>query len=807
MRISRKFSLTTLALLVFLASFRHHSALIGKEENPPDPEAVAQKANLRAGLLSDSGELELAIPIAPSLGEDSPPLRFDLSPELPLPYPQGDQASSVGFVLGYLFKSYSENLKKGGIIRLSKISVSNPINHPIFFSPSFVYNSLNEGKDQGGSLLQGLILLATKGIQTWEEMPYDPASFRKQPTPNLTKSLGYRISDFRRIPPTDLTRIKSYISEKNPLPASLLFFDSYRNHSSGQILGKDSTKLGPFIGLQAVALVGYDDSKKAFKFWNSWGPDWGDSGYGWISYEQFLKTAEAVYWIFDPNKFETPVRSIDFFPQEISASRGNYKDKVRVSWSGVRTAIGYEIFRKRTTESKFQMIGLSLAPEFEDKGIQIDTAYHYTVSAVFEDDTSRPSPDWGEGFAASKILPLNNSQITGLSCSQGNFSDKISVRWDPIPGAVGYHLYKYNRYSKEFRILAKTTIPEYVDKKAERNGNIEFYRVSVAGNFANSTLSPARFGYTSSRSLTIAPPESISASKGEYVDRITLSWSEVSGAVDYKVYRFSESEKVWDEIAITNGNMYEDIGPKSSKNYYSISSLNRHGTWSRASSPVLGFIASSQERNLSRIAIAKPQFSVLKDKSGKEEGLEIRWVPPGESITEFTVLQREPGKSPSRIGVTKETALKVNLPKPGQFYLYTITGIPKAGGPFLKSPEAAFGFIPPSQAEDTIRVRSFGVDSKLEKFKGPWTSMYWDGKASVSQVQLIIDATDETNQTCQIRLNQKVIYSGDYIQEERILDPQGSFLLDFSEKTDSIFLEIRDKKLFRETTSLSFVRE
>ena len=42
---------------------------------------------------------------------------------------------------------------------------------------------------------------------------------------------------------------------------------------------------GESSGGHAICLIGYDDSKRAFKFINSWGSDWGLNGYGWISYD------------------------------------------------------------------------------------------------------------------------------------------------------------------------------------------------------------------------------------------------------------------------------------------------------------------------------------------------------------------------------------------------------------------------------------------------------------------------------------------------------------------------------------------
>jgi C1A family cysteine protease len=38
------------------------------------------------------------------------------------------------------------------------------------------------------------------------------------------------------------------------------------------------------VASHSVTLIGYDDSKQLLKFINSWGPGWGDKGFGYISY-------------------------------------------------------------------------------------------------------------------------------------------------------------------------------------------------------------------------------------------------------------------------------------------------------------------------------------------------------------------------------------------------------------------------------------------------------------------------------------------------------------------------------------------
>ena len=66
----------------------------------------------------------------------------------------------------------------------------------------------------------------------------------------------------------------------------------------------------------AVLIVGYDDEKDAFKIVNSWGSDWGDEGYGWVSYDFFLPSdhldfqpgIEEFFVTFDDeNTIEEPI--------------------------------------------------------------------------------------------------------------------------------------------------------------------------------------------------------------------------------------------------------------------------------------------------------------------------------------------------------------------------------------------------------------------------------------------------------------------------------------------------------------------
>lgn len=59
------------------------------------------------------------------------------------------------------------------------------------------------------------------------------------------------------------------------------------------------TKESIHSGGHAMLIVGFDDTKKAFKVQNSWGTGWGDKGYIWVSYDMWSSkdwTASHDWW-------------------------------------------------------------------------------------------------------------------------------------------------------------------------------------------------------------------------------------------------------------------------------------------------------------------------------------------------------------------------------------------------------------------------------------------------------------------------------------------------------------------------------
>ena len=131
----------------------------------------------------------------------------------------------------------------------------------------------------------------------WPSMPAAPTGADQQ-------AAGYKIGAYARI--TTIDEVKQAIVKDGPVLAAVLVCDSFVNAVDGIVPVPGSMGTEDYIrGGHAIAVIGYDDGMRAkgytgfFEIRNSWGPDWGDDGYGWIPYEFFIRKTIDLgmpYW-------------------------------------------------------------------------------------------------------------------------------------------------------------------------------------------------------------------------------------------------------------------------------------------------------------------------------------------------------------------------------------------------------------------------------------------------------------------------------------------------------------------------------
>ncbi|MFZ9594788.1 MAG: C1 family peptidase [Bdellovibrionia bacterium] len=82
--------------------------------------------------------------------------------------------------------------------------------------------------------------------------------------------------------------------KNGPLETALTVHEDFISYSGGVYRHVK----GESVGGHAVSLVGYSDEKRAWLIRNSWGPDWGEGGFAWVSWED-RSGVGANTWAFE----------------------------------------------------------------------------------------------------------------------------------------------------------------------------------------------------------------------------------------------------------------------------------------------------------------------------------------------------------------------------------------------------------------------------------------------------------------------------------------------------------------------------
>jgi hypothetical protein len=261
------------------------------------------------GLILATPEQLRGIPLAstPFSGEELP-AQADLSATFPRPQHQGRQNSCVGWSVAYALKSYQEQVEE----RRPLVRRDGQIDADRVFSPAFIYNQINQGRDGGCSIIDALNMLHNTGAAPWSAMPYDPSDFRRAPPPGAYESARrYRIDFWRQVNPRDPREIKAQINAGYPVIIGATLDEGFCAARQGEIW-RDTR--GQIRGAHAMVVVGYDDRRSAFKLFNSWGTEWGDQGFGWVDYGHFGRVCNEAYVAKDARNGPAPVESPTWTP-------------------------------------------------------------------------------------------------------------------------------------------------------------------------------------------------------------------------------------------------------------------------------------------------------------------------------------------------------------------------------------------------------------------------------------------------------------------------------------------------------------
>ena len=198
-------------------------------------------------------------------------------------------------------------------------------------------------------------------------------------------------------------------------------------------------------------------------------------------------------------------------------------DGVKVTWNSVTDAQLYRVYRKTESES-WTAIAETDETTYLDEDVVTGEKYTYSICCISPDGKKELNTMDSTGKSAIWVAP------TDLSVSLT--AAGVSLKWDVVSGAEGYYVYRRvtNGTWSVIKVVTSGSTNSYTDLPAT-SGVIYDYAVRpyVAD---GSTLVKGLFTLQSIHYLT-----AISASTKNTASGVTVSWSKVTGASGYYVYR------------------------------------------------------------------------------------------------------------------------------------------------------------------------------------------------------------------------------------------------------------------------------
>ncbi len=263
--------------------------------------------------------------------------------------------------------------------------------------------------------------------------------------------------------------------------------------------------------------------------------------------------------------------------------------KIRIDWDSVTGATSYNVYRSTRASFGFFKIGTENTPDKTDTTASPNTTYYYKIDACNAAGCSDQS------VAKSIKSPPSPASISLSLFVNGN----VFVTWSRVSGASKYHIYTdtTSTVTDSDRKVSTVTSPDTLDDPSPNTTH--YYRIQTCNSSGSCSWS------NTASVKTGPPPVSISLSildSGPNAGKVRVTWSGVSGASKYHIYRDTDSRVGGSDHKVsteTTPNVTDTSVSTDKTYYYRVQTCNSGGvcSWSSTESITLLSTAPAKPTN------------------------------------------------------------------------------------------------------------------------------------------------------------------------------------------------------------------
>ncbi len=358
-----------------------------------------------------------------------------------------------------------------------------------------------------------------------------------------------------------VTSLDGVGNESASSPVRTVVYDTTPPPAPAQPAASSPTKAKPALSWTAVTGADtYNVYRGATLLGNTAGTSFTDSALSTDgSYDYTVTALDTAGNESAPSPVETVVYDTTPPPAPAQPSASSpTRFKPALSWGTVTGAATYNVYRGAT------LIGNTAGTTFTDSTLSGDGTYTYTVTSL-DGLGNESGPSTGRSVTYDTTPPAAPTQPSAASPTKA----KPSLSWSSVTGAASYNVYRGATF------LGNTSVTSFTDSALGTDGSYDYIVTSLDGVGNESAASPVRtVVYDTTPPPAPAQPTASSPTNA----KPSLSWSSVTGAATYNVYRGATL------LGNTSGTTFTDSALSSDGSYnYTVTSLDGLGNESAPS--------------------------------------------------------------------------------------------------------------------------------------------------------------------------------------------------------------------------------